>query len=117
MYHGKITKARKKRKYAIGRPVIETIIGEESRRAISTKGKGVKIRVTKAKYVNVNDKGKNTRCEIVSLVENKADKDYVRRNIITKGAVLNVKTPDGNEVKVMVTSRPGQTGTLNARPI
>jgi small subunit ribosomal protein S8e len=42
-------------------------------------------------------------------VENPANPHYVRRNIITKGAVI--KTELGN---AKVTSRPGQDGVVNA---
>ena len=59
--------------------------------------------------------GKPVKCEVTCLEENAANKDYTRRNIITKGAVLSAKTPDGKDVKVKVTSRPGQDGVLNAK--
>jgi ribosomal protein S8E len=46
---------------------------------------------------------------IETVVENTASGHYVRRNIITKGAVI--KTAAGN---ARVTSRPGQDGVINA---
>jgi small subunit ribosomal protein S8e len=45
---------------------------------------------------------------MVTVVESPADVNYVRRNIITKGAV--VETDIG---KVRLTSRPGKDGVLN----
>jgi small subunit ribosomal protein S8e len=42
-------------------------------------------------------------------VENQANIHYVRRNIINKGAIIET-----NLGKARVTSRPGQTGTINA---
>ena len=42
------------------------------------------------------------------VIENTANPNYVRRNIITKGAI--VETPEGN---AKVTSRPGQDGVIN----
>ena len=63
---------------------------------------------------NVNVAGKNTKCEIVALDENPANKDFTRRKVITKGALLTVKTPDAKEIKVRVTSRPAQDGVVNA---
>jgi small subunit ribosomal protein S8e len=42
-------------------------------------------------------------------VENPANKNYIRRNILTRGAV--VMTELG---KAKITSRPGQDGEVNA---
>jgi hypothetical protein len=44
---------------------------------------------------------------ILSVVNNPSNVNYTRRNIITKGCI--VKTEKGD---VKITSRPGQTGTL-----
>lgn len=46
--------------------------------------------------------------EILNVVENRANPHFVRRNIITKGAI--VETSKG---LAKVTSRPGQHGILN----
>ena len=43
------------------------------------------------------------------VVENKANKDFVRMNILTKGAII--ETDLG---KAKITSRPGQSGSINA---
>ena len=45
---------------------------------------------------------------MVTVVDSPADVNYVRRNILTKGAV--VETDAG---KVRLTSRPGKDGVLN----
>lgn len=42
------------------------------------------------------------------MTENPANIHYVRRNIITKGAVV-----DTSVGKVKITSRPGQSGSLS----
>ena len=47
--------------------------------------------------------------KILKVVENRANPNYVRQNIITKGSV--VETEKGN---AKVTSRPGQHGIVNA---
>ncbi|RLF82243.1 30S ribosomal protein S8e, partial [Thermococci archaeon] len=49
------------------------------------------------------------KVKIISVVENPANRQYVRRNIVTKGAI--VQTEIG---KALVTSRPGQDGIVNA---
>ena len=59
--------------------------------------------------MKVNDENSNTKVvDILGVVENTANPNYVRRNIITKGAI--VETPEGN---AKVTSRPGQDGVIN----
>jgi len=61
--------------------------------------------------VNVVDTKKNKvlKTKVVQVIENPANPHYVRRNIITKGAII--ETEIGN---ARVTSRPGQHGVLNA---
>lgn len=114
MYHNKKTRAQKKRKYGIGREFTATTIGEDTRKKIKAKGGKIKVKLPRARYVNLVDKGKNIRCEITSVADNQANKDYKRRNIITRGTLLEVTMPDGKEAKVKVTSRPGQDGVINA---
>ena len=61
------------------------------------------------KEINVTDKnGKTTKTEMVNVVENPANPNLVRRNVITKGAVVETKLG-----KARVTSRPGQEGVVN----
>jgi small subunit ribosomal protein S8e len=114
MYHGKITKARKKRRYAMGGEPIDTTIGAERKKKIVMRGGRSKQKLISGKFVNAVLDDKRVRCEIITLIENPANKDFTRRNIITKGAILKVKTPEGKEAKARVTSRPGQDGVLNA---
>ena len=70
-----------------------------------------KVRVLRTNVVNVVDtkKNKTFKTKIIQVVENPANPHYVRRNIITKGAII--ETEAGN---ARVTSRPGQHGVLNA---
>ena len=53
--------------------------------------------------------GKSFNSKILDVVENTANPNYVRQNIITKGSVI--ETEKG---RAMVTSRPGQHGVVNA---
>lgn len=108
---GRYREARKKRKYEMGRDPILASIGEEELKKIRVRGGNFKIRVISAKYVNVFDPktGKTKKAEIKDVLENPANPHYVRRDIITKGAI--VLTDVG---KVKITSRPGQHGCLNA---
>ena len=52
---------------------------------------------------------KTTKTEIITVVENAANIHYVRRNIMNKGAIITTKIG-----KARITSRPGQSGTINA---
>jgi len=67
------------------------------------------VRVTSAHTVNVHSKdGKTTRSTISNVIENSANLNFVRRNIVTKGAII--QTDPG---KVKVTSRPGMDGVVS----
>lgn len=114
MYHGEKTRRRKKRKYEKGGIFLGTHIGETQTRSVRSKGGGSKSRLLKVTQANVSVSGKNIVCEVLKVDENPANKDFTRRSLITKGAIITAKTPEGKEIKVKVTSRPGQTGILNA---
>ena len=69
----------------------------------------VTVRVLGEKMINVSDtSGKTQRVEMTNVVENSADPNYVRRNILTKGAI--VETSIG---RVRITSRPGMDGVIS----
>lgn len=110
---GRRKKHRSKEKAHIGRFPTETIRTEEKekRKKIRTRGGGRKIRLKRAKWVNLIDKstGKCERTEITGFIKNPADRNLDRRHVITKGSVI--KTERG---KAKITSRPGQDGVLNA---
>ncbi len=114
MYHNKESRARKKRKYGIGRFATETAIGEKKAKKVKAKGGSEKTKLVRAEKCNVLVDGKNVVCDIVTVKENPASRDFSRRNIITKGALLTVKSPDGKDLDVVVSNRPGQEGSLNA---
>ena len=101
---------RGKRKFELGRDPAETRIGERRLRKIRTRGGNYKNRLAVGNIINLIDPDTNTakNAEIFNVVENKANPNYVRRNIITKGAI--VETSEGN---AKVTSRPGQDGVIN----
>ncbi len=109
---GKIRPHRKvKRKGFIGRPPAKTIVGERKIRKIRTRGGGLKIRLVQDATVNIVDSNTNVakRGKILEVVENPANKQFTRRKVITKGALLLT-----DEGLVRVTSRPGQNGIINA---
>jgi len=113
LYHNTHSRARKKRKYGTGGKPADTTIGEVKKKKVGVKGGGRKLKLYSTKVINAILDGKYVKCEVVTVKENPSNKDYVRRNIITKGALLLVKGPNGKELNVRVTSSPGQCGILN----
>lgn len=108
---GRIVLARKKRKRELGRePAFTRVVEDkEERKIIRTYGGNRKVRLVKALYANVFENGKGKKVKIISVVDNPANRQYVRRNIITKGAIIQTEIG-----KAIVTSRPGQDGVVNA---
>ena len=103
--------ARGKRKFEIGREAHLTTIGSTRVKKVRTMGDNRKARAktTNVAYVIDSKSNKVTKAEITSVLENNANIHYVRRNIINKGAVIETKIG-----KARVTSRPGQSGVINA---
>ncbi|MHA1589364.1 MAG: 30S ribosomal protein S8e [Candidatus Njordarchaeales archaeon] len=104
-----------KKKRHIGRFPTETKIAaedeEEIRKKIRVKGGSIKVRLYKAKFANVLDPetGSFKKVKIISVIENRANREYKRRQIITKGAIILTEIGEAR-----VTSRPGQDGVINA---
>jgi small subunit ribosomal protein S8e len=107
---GRLIRAAGKRKYEMGREPALTQLGELRKKNVSGFGGKSKIKILRASYINVKDSnaGTTVRTKIETVESNPANRNYVRRNIITKGAV--VQTEIG---KAKVTNRPGQDGVIN----
>ena len=62
-------------------------------------------------YANVTDpETKETKkVKILKVIANPASRDYERRGVITKGAIIRTELGDAR-----VTSRPSQHGIINA---
>jgi small subunit ribosomal protein S8e len=102
---------RVKRNYEKGSFPAETTLGEPKRRNTRGYGGKIKTKVLKDKYASVTDpkSGKTEKTEILGVARNKANVDYDRRGVITKGA--EIETSLG---LARVTSRPGSDGVINA---
>ncbi|MBT3577181.1 30S ribosomal protein S8e [archaeon] len=101
----------RKKKFALmGRDPTLSKVGERKVKNLRGRGGGKKEILYSDKLVNVfNPKSKKyEKTEIKNVVENPANRHYVRRNILTKGTV--VETSLG---KAKITSRPGQEAVLN----
>ncbi len=108
---GRLRPNRGKKKFELGSEITQPVIGATNRKVVNVMGNGSKVKVLKENVVNVTDpkSGKTQKTTMTTEVENPANKNYIRRNILTKGAV--VMTELG---KAKITSRPGQDGEVNA---
>ncbi len=123
---GRYRGIKSKRKNMLARLPTMTKLGEKKSKILRLIGGNKKQISLSAKEVNVVDtreeqsssvsqksgisvkKGKTTKTEILNVIENPANPNLVRRNIITKGTIIETKLG-----KVKITSRPGQEGTVN----
>ena len=89
-------------------------VGEKDARKNYRKRSGSQtVRALSVNKVNINKKdGKTIRATVKNVAGNDADPNYVRRNIVTKGAIL--ETDAG---MVRVTSRPGMHGVVSGVPV
>jgi len=121
VWHGtlrkrKLTGGRKrayrvKRKFEQGSYPAETTLGEPKRTRKRGYGGNTKVKALKENQASVTNpkSGKTERTEILRVVRNRANVDYNRRGVITKGA--EIETGLG---LARVTSRPGSDGVVNA---
>jgi len=102
---------RPKRAYELASQMIEVKPGERKVRAVRVMGGNIKMRAIKLQEANIlNPKTRKTeKSEIIAVKENQANVHFVRRNTITKGAIIETKAG-----LAKVTNRPGQEGTVNA---
>jgi small subunit ribosomal protein S8e len=108
---GKLILAKGKRKYEIGREQSDTTIAPVRTKKIETLGGNQKMRMLRGNMAIVADPktGKSKTVKIETVKDNKANLHYMRRNILTKGAVIKTELGDAK-----ITNRPGQDGVINA---
>jgi small subunit ribosomal protein S8e len=101
---------RKKRVYETVRVPTHTLLGKRKVRQIRVHAGIMKTVLISDNSANIVDKsGKCKKVKILNVIGNPADSQFVRRNIITRGAIIETELG-----KARVTSRPGQEGTINA---
>lgn len=102
---------RKKRRYERGRDPVLVTVGEREIKLKRCRGGRVKISVKSDKFANVFDPSSNktVRVEIIRVKSNPANRDFERRGIITKGAIIETSIGDAR-----VTSKPSMDGVINA---
>jgi len=107
---GRLRPIRKKRRHEIARELQTAVLGPGTVKKYRVRGGNRKMRILTSNTINVYDPATKTTksAKVVTVRENPANPNYVQRNIITKGAIL--ETDLG---LVRVRSRPGQDGVLN----
>lgn len=89
---------------------IEPLVGPKSVRPIRRRGGHSTSGIVSADIANVSDpSGKTTKSKILRVKKSPAKRDYERRGVITKGAVLETEAGEA-----VVTSRPTADGVVNA---
>lgn len=106
---GRLKHASNKKRHQLGREPAETTVGETRVQYIDSRGNEKKVRALSTNVAQVADGDAVSEAEIENVVDNPSNVNYARRNIITKGAVI-----DTSAGRARVTSRPGQTGQVNA---
>ncbi len=89
---------------------IEPLVGSAAKRPLRRRGGHVTSGLVFADFANVSDSsGKATKSKIIRVKRSPANRDYERRGVITKGAVLDTEAGEA-----VVTSRPTADGVVNA---
>lgn len=104
--------SRKKRKYELGGYPLLTKIGSKDVRVKErVLGGNVIVRAKVVSYANVYDPETKTyrKAKITKVVENRANREYVRLGIVTRGSVIETEAG-----LARVTSRPSRDGVVNA---
>lgn len=107
---GKYKKQVKKLKHKGNLPSLTNLAARKVKQD-RTRGGHAKVKLLANDIANVlNPKTKKyEKLKIITITENPANRHFIRRNIMTKGALI--KTEKGI---AKITSRPGQEGTINA---
>ncbi|MCI4319916.1 MAG: 30S ribosomal protein S8e [Thermoplasmata archaeon] len=107
---GRLRPNRKKRRFEIARELQHATIGTGTVKRYRVRGANEKRRILTTNAINVYDPATKSMkvAKVITVRENPANPNYVQRNVITRGALL--ETDLG---LVQVRSRPGQDGVLN----
>lgn len=108
---GRIIRARGKRRFELGGEEASTHLGEKILKTQRGIGGSLKVRLLRDSTAIVMDPKTKTskKVTIQTVSGNPANVHFVRRNIMTKGAII--KTELG---QARITNRPGQEGSINA---
>jgi len=100
---------RGRRKHERGGEINLAVIGEFLAKVRRVRGGNIKVAVVSTNYANVAVGNTVKKLPITRVVSNPSNRDYDRRKVITRGAII--ETPEG---LAKVVSSPGQDGVVNA---
>lgn len=107
---GRYVDYRKKKLRDTTRGPTLTKIGKVRNKSLTTRGNNLKTVLLTSDMANVLCKDKKYKMAKIKIaVDNPANRHYARRNILTKGSIIETELG-----KARVTSRPGQEGSINA---
>jgi len=106
---GRRRPASDKKKHQLGTDSAETQVGPAKLKTVDARGTTTKVRAITVDTASVAVNGEVRSAEIENVAENPSNPNYARRNIVTRGAVIET-----SEGRARVTSRPGQDGQVNA---
>jgi small subunit ribosomal protein S8e len=107
---GRSRPGRGRRAYERDGYAIEPTVGKTEIRQIRRRGGHFSTGIVFADVANVSDNsGKATKSKILRVKKSPANRDYERRGVITKGAVIETEAGEA-----VVTSRPTADGVVNA---
>ncbi|HLD19300.1 MAG TPA: 30S ribosomal protein S8e [Candidatus Nanoarchaeia archaeon] len=108
---GRYRAYRKKRLYEKANAPTLPKLGAPKKKIVRVFGGNIKQRVLDIDVANVIDPKtkKFSRAKIKTIAENPANTNYVRRNIMTKGTIIETELG-----RARITNSPGQEGAVNA---
>lgn len=108
---GRTRASRGRRKHEGDRYPVEPVMGKHVIVVRTVRGSNLKSAVKTAEFANVVDPAskKVSKAKITKVTANPSNKDYERRGVITRGAIIET---EAGTAKVL--SRPGQDGVVNA---
>lgn len=108
---GRKVAMRGRRKFEIDRYPHEAVVGPTQIVPRRTRGNNNKVSFKTAEFANVIDQEnrKVTKFKILRVTKNPANRDYERRGVVSRGAIIEIENGTAR-----VVSRPGQDGVVNA---
>ncbi len=108
---GRTKASRSRRRHESDSYPMEPVIGKDQVVVRRVRGYNLKFATKTAEFANVVDPAskKISKVKITKVTANPSNKDYERRGVITKGAVIETEAGTAR-----VLSRPGQDGVINA---
>ena len=108
---GRKVAMRGRRKFEIDRYPNEAVVGPNQVVARRIRGNNNKVAFKSAEFANVIDQENKRviKSKILRVTKNPANRDYERRGVVSKGAIIESESGTAR-----VVSRPGQDGVVNA---